>query len=1080
MRVAVTVLIVVCALSAIARAQQTNANSPAPTPIVSHGATCVPGTPCQANPNPALRVFLLPLFISNASFKSTAVLVNSHAAATYVDVTVHGADGKVAAQQRIPIAARNQVKIDIGELLASARSNETTGSVQIAPATDDTGIGVIGQMSMTYSGSSGPSYLDYEPAKPGPSNSLVLRGVADAGRGSPIVGITSVAATAQHVTIQCFATGVPAFSKTVTVPAMGTVVTPACNGAGGDPLAPAFLENLPSQFFGAHAQAKGISLTTDAAPGSFAAFGFAPHPGEDGAPLTAVPFSDPTGSKTSTTIFAGLPVGGSTVLAGGYYTPQLSVANFSSSPAHITVQYSQTAGDTPEVKTIATLVVPAGGTSSAELTGLRGDPDLQNTFEVVSDQPPGEVVDNLFSQSETGIRLVELPGKDLNNSHNAGNHPWTVADGTDSTILLFNETTATEDFPVLVSSGQTVWSKKYSLAPLATKAVDINEVIADQVKDDKGFVLPHGLQSGEANWFVTPQFGGTGRVLQSNRSQRSARSFSCGEHSVIIGADFYPDDTSEYAGQTNEFGNIEAQFGLTEDPGQCSGDYVGDGGADFYYWTSLSTSIATIAGGGSGSSPTVEGMSGGTATIEGNVSDDTNGDDCESGTDAEMTVTGDQTPVITGISPPTWNAGTTTTPVTFTGQHFGTNKPTLSFSPSTGISYSVLPGNNDGQFTASITVTAPTPSEDPVDVKVTAQGYGSNAFNAGGDGDSAQSTAATAAVNGVPNVTPTITMNGTQLSSFTSVPVVVGQQIVLAATLPSPQSTIISSQGWGVPTGGTAIAGYVNAAGTGGPDTTGGRVLSAASTTTGTTTFYWVYTAVGGQTPSVAFTYQLSNGNASSTTTVTFSVTGPSGGTMSSTPYSPGVSLANLTACSTYPGGPWMAYAQGETGPACPGEATVTAYGITFNSPTGYSNASGGAFSLVQLISSDTVTGQSGSSGAGLDSAFPYPGPPSSDSPKIYLPSTSTAVTRTFNANMFLMWKSSTTGAIPVPLGYQTWGFSGTATCSASCGTASNWTVTTNGTPGPTGGFVTSSASQTGVGNDTLVDGYPTWTTTAN
>jgi hypothetical protein len=166
MRVAVTVLIVVCALSAMAAAQQTSANSPAQPPIASPGATCVPGTPCQANPDPASLAFLLPLFISNASFNSTAVLVNSHASATYVDVTVHGADGKVAAQQRIPIAARNQVQIDIGELLASAHSNETTGSVQITPATDDTGIGVIGQMSILYSGSQEPSYLEYEPSRP--------------------------------------------------------------------------------------------------------------------------------------------------------------------------------------------------------------------------------------------------------------------------------------------------------------------------------------------------------------------------------------------------------------------------------------------------------------------------------------------------------------------------------------------------------------------------------------------------------------------------------------------------------------------------------------------------------------------------------------------------------------------------------------------------------------------------------------------------------------------------------------------------------------------------------------------------
>jgi len=135
---------------------------------------------------------------------------------------------------------------------------------------------------------------------------------------------------------------------------------------------------------------------------------------------------------------------------------------------------------------------------------------------------------------------------------------------------------------------------------------------------------------------------------------------------------------------------------------------------------------------------------------------------------------------------------------------------------------------------------------------------------------------------------------------------------------------------------------------------------------------------------------------------------------------------------------------------------------------------------LVQLISSDTTTGESSNTKvAGLDTSYPYGGPPTSDSPKVYLQPTATSVTRTFSANMFLMWTSSTANAIPVPLGYQTWGFSGTATCSTSCGTAVNWNATTNGPPGPVGGFVPSSASQIQVGNNTLVDGYPTWTGTS-
>jgi hypothetical protein len=94
----------------------------------------------------------------------------------------------------------------------------------------------------------------------------------------------------------------------------------------------------------------------------------------------------------------------------------------------------------------------------------------------------------------------------------------------------------------------------------------------------------------------------------------------------------------------------------------------------------------------------------------------------------------------------------------------------------------------------------------------------------------------------------------------------------------------------------------------------------------------------------------------------------------------------------------------------------------------------------------------------------------------VNLESTWTTETRSFNATMFLMWKSNTTGSIPVPLGYQTWAFDGTAYCSSNCGSASTWTATTNGTPGDVGGFTASSHSQNSVGNNTLKYGFPEWT----
>ena len=245
------------------------------------------------------------------------------------------------------------------------------------------------------------------------------------------------------------------------------------------------------------------------------------------------------------------------------------------------------------------------------------------------------------------------------------------------------------------------------------------------------------------------QFGGTGRVLQSSLAQHSARSFSCGEHSVISGADFYPAVTSEYVGETNDVGEVDAEVSITEDS-TCAGEYVGTGTDYYYEWVSYNTSIATIPGGSGGygnDSAEVQGVSAGTATIDGIVND---GNYCQADAEGEMTVTDDQTPIITGISPSTWIAGGPATGVTLTGQDFGSNVPTLTFSPSSGISYTVT-GHNDSTIEASITVASGTPNED-VSVSVTNNGYGGNSFAPvyGSGGEPAESTPATAFVSSVP------------------------------------------------------------------------------------------------------------------------------------------------------------------------------------------------------------------------------------------------------------------------------------------------------------------------------------------
>jgi hypothetical protein len=149
------------------------------------------------------------------------------------------------------------------------------------------------------------------------------------------------------------------------------------------------------------------------------------------------------------------------------------------------------------------------------------------------------------------------------------------------------------------------------------------------------------------------------------------------------------------------------------------------------------------------------------------------------------------------------------------------------------------------------------------------------------------------------------------------------------------------------------------------------------------------------------------------------------------------------------------------------------AYGVTFT-PSGAPSA--GNYSYVQLINADITTANAISCTHSQGVDFPYPygaimgDDLAVDAPFIPLTPGYTA-TRTFNATMFLLWTSSTSSSIPVPIAYQTWGFQGSAQQDSS----GTWWATTVGVPGPIGDVVPSTGSQTTDGYTVLQNGYPIW-----
>src|SRR5262249_24988770 len=150
---------------------------------------------------------------------------------------------------------------------------------------------------------------------------------------------------------------------------------------------------------------------------------------------------------------------------------------------------------TPNV--VAHTTIPPLSTSTITLRGLSSDPGLQNSFIVESSARPGNVYASLRSVGGATSWVAEVLGLDKKQLHNAGLHPWSIAEGITSTLLLFNDTANTQSFHVLVAAGTTIWQKKETLASFETRAISINAIVAERAKDDYGQVLPEDAQAGQ-------------------------------------------------------------------------------------------------------------------------------------------------------------------------------------------------------------------------------------------------------------------------------------------------------------------------------------------------------------------------------------------------------------------------------------------------------------------------------------------------------------------------------------------------------------------------------------------------------
>jgi hypothetical protein len=393
--------------------------------------------------------------------------------------------------------------------------------------------------------------------------------------------------------------------------------------------------------------------------------------------------------------------------------------------------------------------------NSIQLPFQNGSANLSVTFSA----PCDSLLLETGSVDTTGNYVFEVLPQAVGMRQGSISQFWQVGAGTDTMYALWNPSSTPEDLIASVYYGSgSVYRYPLHLGPNASAMISIKELIQNAVPDANGNIIPAGVKNGSLT--VTnssPDIRNLANFVMASGIFNPLAGTCCTQPVDCTGAtstEFSPSTFSVADGGYSTFA-----FYIVYDDGSTN-DYTA---AATY---SSSSNISAIAGEVAGLSPGSATLS---ATVSGGVPEYTpsycGGGACPTGGyggSTSGTVT-DVTPVITGINPSDWNAGATT-PVTFTGQYFGTNTPTLNFNPSSGITYTIS-SSNDTQIVANITVSAGTPAE-TVAVTVTNGGYNGQQFQ-GGTGQSAQSMAANAQVQAAAPATEVTVVGWVNASAIT-------------------------------------------------------------------------------------------------------------------------------------------------------------------------------------------------------------------------------------------------------------------------------------------------------------------------
>ncbi len=356
------------------------------------------------------------------------------------------------------------------------------------------------------------------------------------------------------------------------------------------------------------------------------------------------------------------------------------------------------------------------------------------------------------SVDQTDNYVFEVLPKGVGESTSKSLQYWSTGNGDDTMVTVWNPADEAQDFIFRLFFSGGHYSLPLRLGARVSRTFNVSEIVRTQVPDPDGNIIPASSHEGGAQ-ILGSHAENESIIVAVEAGVYNVRKATCAvicmECDGLTTVFMNPSTFTVASGSTQQL-HFFANYN--------TGGY--EDMTSYSTWTSNSPSVAGVIDGD------VAGVSPGSTSV---MADTTyewgigagyicveEGIGCPTSYlvgSASGTVV-DTTPTLTGIYPSDWNAGSTQS-VTFTGQNFGTNVPTLNFSPGAGISYTVS-SDNDTQIVANVKVASGTPNES-VTVTVTSNGYGGSGFNGGGSGQSPTSSPVQANIH-APMNSPEVTV----------------------------------------------------------------------------------------------------------------------------------------------------------------------------------------------------------------------------------------------------------------------------------------------------------------------------------